>query len=460
MKELLTPKVFILIFLAGLFIPKIHGATLTTLFYFDGTNGASPRSKLEFGTDGKLYGTTAFGGIDYGKTSPPSGNGTVFRISIDGQFQPLTSFAGYPDAREPYAGLIEGEDGNFYGTTYYDGAGGLGTVYMITSAGVPTVIKSFVYDLNNGYETSAPLCLGTDSAFYGTTFYGGSSGYGTVFRVQTNGLLTTLCSFPSTDNYSFSPNAGLVQGAGGLLYGTTFGAVGDNGTIFKITTSGIMTQLVSFAGTNGSHPSAELIFGRDGNLYGTTSGLLGGGNGTAFKVTTNGILNTLVFFAATNGANPQAPLTLADDGDLYGTTANGGPNGGIGTVFRIQQDGKLITLFSFHGTNGANPYGGLVQGVDKDFYGTTAFGGISNNGTIFHLSLKPIIQLVTKESSQIILSWNADPDASYQIQYSTNLTQSFWNNLSSILQATNASMNFTDTNTSDESRFYRVMLLP
>ena len=447
----------ILVIFTLLLAVEIDGATLTTLFYFQGTNGSNPYSRLLLGVDGNFYGTTASGGIGYGTMSPPSGNGTIYRISPGGTFELLHSFAGIPDAVDPYAGLIWGPDGNYYGTTFAGGTTGLGIIYCMTSNGVVTIVKTF--DSTDGYETLAPLCLGMDGSFYGTTFYGGSSGYGTVFRLQTNGVLTTLCSFPNPENHSFSPNAGLVQGADGYLYGTTYGAVGDNGTIFKISTNGELTTLVSFGGfTNGSHPHAEMIFGQDGSLYGTTSGVYPNENGTVFKVTTNGVLTNLISFGMTNGANPETPLVFGNDGDLYGTTANGGPNGGTGTVFRIQADGSLVTCFSFHGTNGANPYG-LTQGPDGDFYGTTAFGGIDKNGTIFRLSIRPIIQSVTSSNGQINLSWSADSNVSYQVQYKTNLLQSQWSNLAVIL-ATNTSMNLTDFMTSASSRYYRVGLLP
>src|SRR5437870_9672157 len=141
---------------------KLQGATVTTLFSFSGTNGANPYARLNFGCDGKLYGTTGFGGIGYNETSPPSGNGTVFRISTDGKFELLYSFAGNPDGLEPSSGLIQADDSNFYGTTYYGGSGGVGTIYRITPGGIPTVIKSLAFDGLNGYHPSGLLCRAID----------------------------------------------------------------------------------------------------------------------------------------------------------------------------------------------------------------------------------------------------------------------------------------------------------
>jgi uncharacterized repeat protein (TIGR03803 family) len=155
------------------------------------------------------------------------------------------------------------------------------------------------------------------------------------------GALTTLISFNNTNGAN--PIGGLIFGKDGFLYGTT-GFGGPNlgfGTVFKLTTNGNLTTLYNFQGTNGQDPSFRLIFGNDGRLYGTTS--FGGdpansnsgiGSGSVFGITTNGTFTTLFLFHGTNGSNPAASLTLGPDGNLYGTTAQGGPGGG-GTIFRV-----------------------------------------------------------------------------------------------------------------------------
>ena len=157
----------------------------------------------------------------------------------------------------------------------------------------------------NGAYPRAALTQGNDGSFYGTTESGGCCASGTVFKVTTNGTLTSLVSFSGTNGAW--PQAALTLGNDGSFYGTTY-VLGSNdaGTVFQVTTNGTLTTLVFFSNTNGSHPYAPLTLGADGNFYGTTqnggSTVTGGatGNGTVFKVTTNGTLTTLVSFNATN----------------------------------------------------------------------------------------------------------------------------------------------------------------
>ena len=163
----------------------------------------------------------------------------------------LYSFNG-PDGGNPSAALVQGADGNFYGTTQYGGTYGEGTVFRMTTNGTLTTLLSFHY--SNGAYPHAGLVQGADGNFYGTTASGGTYGDGTVFRMTTNGTLTTLASF----NYSVnggSPYAGLLQGTDGNFYGTTEdgGTYGD-GTVFRMTTNGTLTTLVSFNYTNGAYP--------------------------------------------------------------------------------------------------------------------------------------------------------------------------------------------------------------
>jgi len=123
------------------------------------------------------------------------------------------------------------------------------------------------------------------------------------------------------------PTAALVQGTNGSFYGTTGygGTNGNNGTVFQVTTNGELTTLVSFNGANGSHPVAALVQGGDGNFYGTTEyGGTNGNNGTVFRVTSTGVLTTLVSFNNSNGAAPLTPLVQGSDGYFYGTTSLGG----------------------------------------------------------------------------------------------------------------------------------------
>jgi uncharacterized repeat protein (TIGR03803 family) len=357
---------------------------------FNGTNGANPYlESLVQGLDGNFYGTTLYGGVHH--------NGTVFRITPAGTLTTLYSFCsktGCADGYQPFAGLVLATNGNFYGTTAYGGTHGYGTVFRITPAGTLTTLHSFAS--TDGAYLDAGLVQGTDGNFYGTTHSGGAKGLGTVFKITPAGTLTTLHSFclnwPSTCTDGFYPWAGLIQGTDGNFYGTALGggANGNYGTIFKITPAGMLTTLHSFCSkggcTDGTQPYAGLVQGSDGNLYGTT---LGGGTslrGTVFKITLAGALTTLHSFAGTDGTGPYAGLVQATDGNFYGTVSGGGANG-HGTVFKITPAGTLTTLHSFTGADGSGATGGLVQGTNGNFYGTTPYGGTSGNGLVFSLSV-------------------------------------------------------------------------
>ncbi len=299
----------------------------------------------------------------------------------------------------PYGGLVQGSDGNFYGTTvnggtYGSSLGGYGTVFKLTTDGIITSLVSFA--ITNGVSPYSRLVQGRDGYLYGTTSNGGANcrlngfqnlqyGYGTIFRVSTDGVLTSLYSFTG-GNDGASPQAGLIQGSDGNFYGTTVSrGSGGYGTVFMVTTNGTLTTLASFANTDGANPYAGLVQGSEGNLYGTTANGGSGGYGTVFMVTTNGTLTTLAAFTGTNGANPYGEL-VRGDGNFYGTTVNGGDSGN-GTVFQVTPNGTLTTLVSFDTTNGANPYSGLVQDSGGNLFGTTVTGGAYTNQ--YQLTINP-----------------------------------------------------------------------
>ena len=296
-------------------------------------------------------------------------------VSFAETWQTLCWFTGANGAL-PAAALTLGTDGNFYGTTANGGSAGYGTVFKVTTNGVLTTLVSF-----NGYNGKYPdeLTLGPDGNFYGATVTDLWGGYGTVFKVTTNGTLTTLAFFSGNDGSG--PTAALTLGPDRNFYGTTVnGGNSGYGTAFKVTTNGVLTTMVSFSIARGANPYAALTLGLDGNFYGTTQ--CGGttnsqylsGMGTIFRLPTNGPLTTLVYFSGTNGVYPTAPLTQGADGYFYGTTKYGGSNG-QGTVFKVNTNGDLTTLDSFSITNGANPVASLTLGADNNFYGTTEGGG-------------------------------------------------------------------------------------
>jgi uncharacterized repeat protein (TIGR03803 family) len=260
------------------------------LYSFGGgpTDGSQPVGSLIQGVDGNFYGTTGFGGNT-------NNSGTFFRITPTGIETLLYSFKGGTagDGVYPNGSLIAGSDGNYYGTTNNGGAfgqtcGGCGTVFKVTPAGAETVLYSFGGSNRDGVNPNSGLVLGTDGNFYGTTGEGGAHIYGTAFRLTPTGVETVLYSFSSTDAEGFYPRAGLLLGSDGDLYGTTSsGGKNNNGTVFKITPTGVETVIYSLGTgiTDGEDSVAALIQGTDGNLYGTTQ--YGGNinNGVVFKLT-------------------------------------------------------------------------------------------------------------------------------------------------------------------------------
>ncbi|HEV2473199.1 MAG TPA: choice-of-anchor tandem repeat GloVer-containing protein, partial [Chthonomonadales bacterium] len=329
--------------------------TLTTLYSFY-ANGAQPYAGLIQASDGNFYGTTSASGVGLG------GYGTVYRMTATGAVTVLHSFSG-PDGSTPYSGLVQASDGNLYGTTYSGGANSLGTVYQITTGGVLTTLYSFT--ASDGNQPTGGLLQAADGNLYGTTYLGGAYGHGSVYKITTSGAFTTIYNFSGGSDGSGS-EAPLIQAPDGTFYGVSgsAGAYGY-GTVFHITTGGSLTTLYSFTGgSDGSYPNEALIMASDGNLYGAT--LEGGADslGTIFQITTAGSLTTLhTFTGGTDGANPGAGLIQASDGTLCGVTEVGGANS-QGVVFQITTAGVLTTLHSFTGADGYYPSAVLMQASD------------------------------------------------------------------------------------------------
>jgi uncharacterized repeat protein (TIGR03803 family) len=361
-------------------VGRASGQMLTNLYQFSGgTDGLGPQAGLVQGCDGYFYGTTYFGGLL--TMNSPLGYGTVFKITPQGKLTPLWQFNGF-NGLNPEAGLVQGSDGNFYGTTYVGGANyydpgvnnGYGTVFKITPQGTLTTLYNFCDQPGcaDGLGPQAGLVQGSDGNFYGTTAYGGTqtncaAGCGTVFRITSQGTLTTLYNFCDQPGCAdgLGPQASLVQGSDGNFYGTAYwGGTNGYGTVFKITSQGMLTTLCQFNGANGWNPRAGLVQGSDGNFYGTTEG--GGTNsiGTVFKITSQGTLTTLWQFNGSDGTSPFGSLVQGSDGSFYGTTWFGGTNG-LGTVFKITPQGALTTLYQFGGfpTDSEWPWGGWCRAV-------------------------------------------------------------------------------------------------
>lgn len=368
-------------------------AQFTTLVSFTGPNGNQPfQENLVQGVDGNLYGTTTYGGT--------LNQGTIFVMTPGGTLTTIYNFAGTPDGANPYTGLVLGSDGKFYGTTAEGGASDLGTVFSLTAAGSLTILHNF-----SGKDGELPygaLVEGVDGDYYGTTQFGGTigSGYGTVFKITPTGTFTTLHSFNNTTD-GYEPFAGITLTSTGEFYGTTAGGPGSGfGTVFKINSKGVYTLLHSFVDSDGWEPEGVLLEATSGKIYGTT--VRGGaeGLGEVFTTTTGGAFTLLHSFASvTEGYEPVAGLIQASDGNFYGTTFSGGTFD-QGNIFEMNSGGTPATVHSFSGgdggTDGSEPFGGLVQHTSGVLFGTTSGVSSGGLGTVFSLNqgLEPYVLAV------------------------------------------------------------------
>jgi len=384
-------EVFVLCWATAIAAPA---QSFETLVNFDGTNGSNPMpaGSLTQGRDGNLYGTTKFGGAN--------NSGTIFQMTRVGTLTTLYDFCTQKqcaDGANPNVGLVLAPDGSFYGTTYSGGVNGAGVIFKVTPRIGVRTLHAFAGRPTDGANPSAALTLGIDGELYGTTYAGGASGAGTVFKITPDGELTILHNFDGNDGGL--PGAALVLGVDGEFYGTTQlgGSYGD-GSVFKITGAGVLSTLHSFDSLDGAQPAAPLVYASDGNFYGTTQ--VGGasnlceqlGCGTVFKINpTTGKLITVHSFRGTDGALPLGALIQATDRNLYGTTGAGGPDGGCGpgcgTIFEIKEAGALTLLHDFDFDDGEYPQGGLLEGTNGILYGSTWGGGAYASGTLYSLNM-------------------------------------------------------------------------
>ncbi len=337
--------------------------------------GAGPSAELLLGSDGAIYGTAAYGGeFDWG---------TIFRVNPDGtNFTVLVNLEHATMGALPYCKLLQETDGALYGTASSGGTFDGGTVFRLNADGSGFAVLVHLDPATTGASPFAGLLQGADGLLYGTTYSGGRFGYGTVFRVNTDGTgFTILKDLGSSSTGARRPHAGLLFGTDGDLYGTSSeGGTKAVGTVFKLKPDGSGFQILHHfdAAVTGRNPTAELIEGTDGLLYGTT--LLGGSknDGTLFKLSADGSGFSVVmnFDSSATGRNPAAGLLQGADGALYGTTEWGG-TWGDGTVFKLDPDGTdfVVVEHLVSPLTGAHPNAGLIQAANGQFFGVTASGG-------------------------------------------------------------------------------------
>ena len=353
---------------------------------FTGADGGLPTAVLIQDSAGNLYGTTSSGG--------DSGLGVVFKLDTGNTETVLHSFSG-SDGAAPHGGLVRDSTGNLYGTTSSGGAYGLGTVFKIDTGGTETVLHSFAGS-PDGAQPYAGLVMDGAGNFYGTTENGGASGFGTVFKVDNTDTETVLHSFAGGSSDGADPTARVILDLTGNLYGTTFaGGSSGKGTVFKLDTTNTETVLYDFTGgADGGNPFGGLTLAPDGTLYGTAES--GGRNAPSQYGCCKGVLFGLsaafnssgekvlyTFTGGKDGGTPAADLVLYN-GALYGTTLSGGP-GHRGTAFSVTiASGQEELLHGFTGKiDGATPQAGLLINARGVIYGTAEKGGRFKQGTVF-----------------------------------------------------------------------------
>jgi uncharacterized repeat protein (TIGR03803 family) len=272
-----------------------------------------------------LYGTTAYGG--------KNASGTVYKMTIGGKLTTLYSFCSMPlcsDGGNP-AGLVQGSNGKFYGVAQQGAAGGSGTFFELTSQGQFKLLYSFCAQqgCGDGNPAASPM-QASNGNLYGTAG-GGTYGSGVVYEITPAGSYKAIYNFCSQTNCADGsyPQSTLVQDANGNLYGTTFygGAYGD-GTVFEITPTDHYVVLHSFDGTDGEYPRSAPTLANDGNLYGTTTN--GSNNGNIYQITPEGTYTSLYSFcnaSSCNASDAAYGLLQGTDGIFYGATTDGGTTG-------------------------------------------------------------------------------------------------------------------------------------
>jgi len=387
-------------------------AEVTVLHNFTGsaTDGAGPQGSLVV-SGSELLGMTELGG---------SGNtGSLFSINLDGTaYTQIHSFAGgASDGSHPFGSLIVSGT-NVYGFTANGGTGGSGTVFKMSSDGTGFgLLYSFAgTSTDGGLPLGTPLLIG--STLYGTTQGGGTSGNGTIFKVDTDGTgFSLMHSFSSSGTDGFQPDASLVA-SGSTLFGTTVrGGSPHNGTIFDINRAGTgyaTAHALALDSSEGINPHGTLALS-NGVLYGTTASGGSTGGGTLFRMNVDGTgYQVLHNFAGTrigntggdpnDGDEPEGGLTIVGN-TLYGTTQQGGADAD-GTVFQMNLDGTGFQLLeSFSGaSDGMAPVGDVTYDSGT-LYGMTSQGGSNGKGVIFALAV-PEPSATSLLSIASVLGWS------------------------------------------------------
>lgn len=343
-------------------------------FIGEPTDGDKPNGDLIQDAAGNLYGTSFQGGTH--------NLGVVFKIDPSGAETILYNFSGAADGSHPEAGLFQDPTGDLYGMTTDGGSEGLGTVFKLDTDNVLTSLHSF----KGGADGAQPISrlVSVNGDLYGVTPSGGiassicGGSCGTIFKVTKGGKETVLYRFTGTTDGTHPQS--LIRDSAGNLYGVTSESIARGGTVFKLDTSGAFTVLYTFNGVQLAFPVGRLIIDTNGNIHGVTQ------SGSVFRLDTSGQLTVMHLFSrGAGGYDPLAGL-LDAGGTLYGTTRYGGdptcnPPGdySCGVLYQISKTGEYSVVHSFAGTDAGDgedsQVGGETLGLDGSIYGATWHGG-------------------------------------------------------------------------------------
>jgi uncharacterized repeat protein (TIGR03803 family) len=372
--------------------------TESVLYDFLPSDAGQCNAGVVLGSDGNFYGTCFAGGS--------GGQGIVYKVTPTGTFTILHSFTGTSgDGAGPTAPPTQAADGNFYGVTYTGGAHNDGAVYKLTPSGTLTILYSFTAGAD-GFNPEGSLVQGTDGNLYGTTSGGGIHNFGTTFKISILGKLATLHAFSSTDGAE--PVGGMIQGTDGNFYGTTYvGGTNNNGVVFKMTAGGTVTVLHSLlAATDGMGPQVSLVQATDGNFYGINvfgghgGGIGGLGLGSIFKVTAKGVFSTVYLFDnVAVGGNPGAALVQNTNGLLYGDSFYGPSGGGYGAFYSLNIGTSPFARLALTSGKAGDQIGIFGQGFSGSSvvkFGGVAATSITLTGTTYITATVPVGALTGK----------------------------------------------------------------
>jgi uncharacterized repeat protein (TIGR03803 family) len=350
--------------------------TETVLHSFNGKDGSLPGQRLTLDSAGNLYGSTV-------------GNdgfiGSIFKLTPSGQLKVLYKFTD-PNRLFTTGKLVLDSHGNLYGIDQTGGEFGEGSIFKLTSSGVLSVLYSFTGKGDGAFPNG--VISDAQGNLYGTANFGGAFNQGTVFKFTPGHGVKTLYSFMGSTDGGEPFDSALYRDTEGNLFGTTMfdGGKISLGVVFKVTPDGTESVLHTFlGGSDGAHPKGSLISDGKGNLYGTTSSGENLKGGTVFQITTVGVLSEVHTFSGSDGFDPNAGLAMDADGNLFGTTFSGGTSND-GAIFEITPQGVETVLHSFSGSDGSTPYNGLIIDQVGNLYGTTGFGGAFDQGTVLKLT--------------------------------------------------------------------------